>query len=384
MSNNSIEDIIINLINSKKEGDFWNFKEEPHENRASLLHDILCLANSQHKGNRFLIYGVTDPKPGAIIRGLSSVHKNRKTQVQFIDFLSSVKFAGDCRPEIELHTIQIENVDIDVLIIYDNPQKPYYLTENYSHKLENDKEKGVLANHIYTRINDKNTPINKSADIGIIEKMWKQRFGIDISPLERMKLLLKEPKNWFKDVGNKSYAYHLEFPEFRIEFSEVEEFHEVYSFFFTNPKSYLGKAKFLYHSTTLFELEYMYCDEMRIELAVPKAENIRINKSKNWYYYYSLDELNGIFLYFMTNGLKHLHLRGSAFPFVLFDKKDQIESFNEFVKNNNETIANIKPSFHAENAIKEIERKNDYNPVIDPIFVDRMVSMYEQYKYSQL
>jgi len=383
MDNDSLKNIIINLINSKREGDYWDFKEEPHENKASLLHDILCLANSQHKGNRFLIYGVTDPEFGAILKGLSAKQKNRKTQVQFIDFLSSKKFAGDCRPEIELQTLQIDNNEIDVLIIFDNPQKPYYLTENYNDKLEKEKEKVVLANHIYTRINDKNTPINKSADIGKIEKMWKQRFGLDISPLEKMKLLLQEPKSWFKDIGNKSYAYHLEFPEFRIEFLEVKEFHEVYSFFFTNPKSYFGAATFLYHSTTLFELEYMYCDEMRIELAVPEPKYIEINKSKNWYYYYCLDELNGIFLFFITDGLKNLNSRSSGFSFIVFDKKEQIEYFNEFVKNNKEKISEIEPSFQAVSAKNEIERKKDYNPVIDPIFVDRMVKMYEKYKFMK-
>jgi len=235
------------LINSKREGEYWDFKEEPHENKADLLHDIICMANSLYKGDKYLILGVTDPKQDAKIKGLIPNQKNRRTQVQYIDFLRTKSFAGDCRPEIELQTILVDELEIDVLIIFDRPLKPYYLTVEY-------KEKGTIvrANHIYSRTNDTNIPIDKSADIGVIEKMWKQRFGLDLSPLERMELLLLKPNEWFKDIGNKPYAYHKEFPEFRIEFSEVEEFREVYSFFFPNDSSFYGNATFKFHSTTLF------------------------------------------------------------------------------------------------------------------------------------
>jgi len=277
-----LESEIFRLIESKREGDYWDFKQDPHDNKASLLHDILSLSNSAHRGNRYLIYGVADPKEGTEIIGLTENQTNRKSQVQFIDFLRSKPFAGDCRPEVELHTIQIDGLEIDVLVIFDNPYKPYYLTEDYR-----ERDKNVKANFIYTRTNDTNTPIDKSADIGIIEKMWRQRFGLDLSPLERMKLLLLQPQDWFKDIGNKPYSYHLDFPEFRIEFSEVHEFWEVFSSFFTNEKSYLGTATFKYHSTTLFELEYMYCDEMRIEFAVPKTAMVRLKDFENWFYYYN-------------------------------------------------------------------------------------------------
>ena len=365
----NVQTEIYDLIASKREGDFWDFKQEPHDNKASLLHDILCLSNSLHRGNRFLIYGVSDPKEGTEIVGLNQNQDNRKTQVQFIDFLRSKSFAGDCRPEIELHTVEIDNREIDVLIIYDNPNKPYYLTEDYR-----DKDKIVKANSIYTRTNDTNTPIDKSADIGVIEKMWRQRFGLDLSPLQRMKLLLCHPNEWFKDIGNKPYAYHLGFPEFRIEFSEVHEFLETFSFFFTNEKSYLGNATFKYHSTTLFELEYMYCDEMRIELSVPKTAYIRSKNDENWFYYYNLEELEGIFLYFLTNGLTHLYSRYPVFPFVLVDNDEQLEKFKEYILANENILNGIKPGIFAEFA-KDKMKKQDKNTVIDPIFIDKIIQL---------
>ncbi len=36
----NLNEIIANLISSKREGDYWDFKEEPHDNNGSLLHDI--------------------------------------------------------------------------------------------------------------------------------------------------------------------------------------------------------------------------------------------------------------------------------------------------------------------------------------------------------
>lgn len=373
-----IETNIRQLIDSKREDDYWDFKEEPHDNNAELLHDILCLANSLHKGDRFLIFGVTDPKEGTKIKGLTPSQNNRKTQVQYIDFLRSKSFAGDCRPEIELQTLMIDNLEIDVLIIFDNPLKPYYLTEDYKFKPQNNKEIVVRANYIYSRTNDTNTPIDKSADIGRIEKMWKQRFGLDLSPIERMKLLLLKPNDWFKDIGNKPYAYHIEFPEFRIEFSEVADFWEVFSFFFTNEKSFLGNAIFKYHSTTLFELEYMYCDEMRISLSVPNTEFLRLNDSENWYYYFDLNELNGKFLYFMTNGFSYLKSRSSGFPFIIFENKQQRKLFNIYVVENQKLLEDIKPGFHGEHA-KNRMKQQDKDSVIDPVFIDKLLQLYEKW-----
>ncbi|WP_428835658.1 RNA-binding domain-containing protein [Sphingobacterium ginsenosidimutans] len=90
-------------MNSRKEGNYWDFKEIPHDNNAGLLHDILCLANARHKGDRYLIYGVSDPSTGSNVVGLSPGMPNRKNQQQFIDFLRGKAFAGHVRPDI-IHT----------------------------------------------------------------------------------------------------------------------------------------------------------------------------------------------------------------------------------------------------------------------------------------
>lgn len=372
-----LETKIRQLIESKREGEYWDFKEEPHSNNANLLHDILCLANCLYKGDRYLIIGITDPKKGASITGLVSNQSNRKTQVNFIDFLSSKKFAGDSRPEIELRTLLIDQKEVDVLIIFDNPLKPYYLTQDYQCNQQNSKPVIVRANYIYGRINDKNIPIDMSSDVGKIERMWKQRFGLDMTPLERIEHLLMKPIEWSKNIGNEPIAYHKEFPEFTIKFSKVEEFQEVFSFFFENEKSYLGKAKFKYHSTKLFEQEYMYCDEMRIIFPVPKIQHIRLNGTENWYYYFDLSKANGKFLYFLTDELSNLISRKLIFPFLIFNDEQQRKRFNKFILENQHLLNEISPSYYGENANKRMLKAHN-NSVIDPIFIDKIIQIYKR------
>ena len=48
------------LINRRCEGTHWDFKRRHQTNRADLIHDVLCLANANHSGIRFLVFGVDD------------------------------------------------------------------------------------------------------------------------------------------------------------------------------------------------------------------------------------------------------------------------------------------------------------------------------------
>ena len=59
---NTLLAIISRLINRKAEGTYWDFKREHHSNNGELIHDVLCLANTKHTGDRFLIFGVDDKK----------------------------------------------------------------------------------------------------------------------------------------------------------------------------------------------------------------------------------------------------------------------------------------------------------------------------------
>lgn len=55
MSTQELTTTILKLIDSKKEGVYWNFKAQYSVETKSidLIHDIICLANADHDGDRF-------------------------------------------------------------------------------------------------------------------------------------------------------------------------------------------------------------------------------------------------------------------------------------------------------------------------------------------
>ena len=90
------------LIALETEGDYWDFKEMWHNNKASLLHDIICMANNQVGRDAYIIFGVSDSKSqdGVKVKGVQQA--GRKDQQHLIDFLRDKKFAGGVRPPVYL------------------------------------------------------------------------------------------------------------------------------------------------------------------------------------------------------------------------------------------------------------------------------------------
>ena len=132
----------------------------------------------------------------------------------------------------------------------------------------------------------------------------------------------------------------------------MEKFYEPYSFFYPNEVSYIGRALFKYHTTILFELEYMCCDERRITLAVPQYEYLALKNVCNWYYYYELDSLQGFFLAFLTNSTFDFVSRGGAAPFICFKNSEERKKFNEYI------LGKTKDPFRI-NTIEEYLKQND-------------------------
>jgi hypothetical protein len=376
MSSLALESIVRQLIESKREGAYWDFKVKHHENKADFLHDLLCLANSLYPGNRYLIFGVDDPAKEANVIGLQLGEAGRKSQANYIDFLRNQPFAGGYRPEVELQTLLLEGKEVDVLVIFDNPFKPYLLTEDYQ-----DKGRKIKAQFVYTRVGDSNTPQNQAADIFQVEKMWRQRLGLDILPVERMKHLLAKPEEWFKDLGNKRYAYHKNFPDYRIKLSRPKPFWEPYSYFFTNQKSFLGTATFKLNSTTLFELEYLYLDEMRIMVSGPDTAYVELPNQEVRYYFYDASSVEGVFLKFLTEGRTTLDSRGASSPFLIFKNAAEQLEFDRFLVANAFLFNQAKPGYTAERAA-QIMLKEEKNTVTSPLDIGKVAVVYKAWRLA--
>src|SRR5699024_12731506 len=104
---------IINLIQEKREGSYWDFKAEYHKDKAELLHDIICLSNGLPNQEAYVILGVAD---NGHILGITG-DSNRKTQEELISFITGKKFAAGRHPKISLMTLEYDEKKVDVIII---------------------------------------------------------------------------------------------------------------------------------------------------------------------------------------------------------------------------------------------------------------------------
>lgn len=236
---------VLELLNLRQEGSYWDFKGEWYSNNQDLLHDIICMANNLVSHDCYIIIGV-DEENGFKLLDVSA-DPNRRTTQNIVDFLRDKRFAGSIRPTVNVTNLTIGKESIDVLIIHNDRNTPYFLTENYQ---------GVYENNIYTRVMDSNTPKNRSADIWHIERLWKKRFGIDAAALDRVMIYLRQPKDW---VGGdeSSVRFYKYAPEFTIEdisVSDVRNDYEFYLFGQSDSRPHWYDINIKYHQTVLASL----------------------------------------------------------------------------------------------------------------------------------
>lgn len=292
MSQELIE-IIKKFISQKKEGDYWDFKQKWDENNGNLIRDILSLANNiEHKGDRYLIMGVSDSSGFKLID--QNKIKGRKTQSDLLDLLSKLIFQGGIMPDIRLEIIFIDKIEIDVVVVKDKPFKPYCLQELYKSGNEY-----LYAGTIYSRVGDKNTAKNSTADLYHTEKMWRERFGLDKTPLERVELYLLNSEGWITD--GISLNYYKQFPEFTFEYClNDEEVLERWWATFLGEQTIKSQVNFKYHSTNLKKIYICQFPHEDISIPYPDIDYIQIDKSRqrdanNTYCLFSF--LNPSFIY---------------------------------------------------------------------------------------
>lgn len=279
------------LIDRQTEGTYWDFKLQHHTNNADLIHDVLCLANAEHQGARFLIFGVDDNS-----YAVNSVSNSpgRKNQANFSDLFraNASKFFQSRTPTIYLTELQFSGQIVDVLVIEDKPHKPYYLVDEYS-----DKGSLVRANHVYTRFNDTNTPMQESAPPHEIERMWRERFGLDRSPIERVMRYLENSDAWVRvseDMFGDEYFHHRAFPEFTLRIGETDNTGGVAS----NEEWTRGEIRkddnaawfylLYYHQTLLHRTRVVTFDNGKKSMVAPDWRT----RCKGRFYFYKSDSVD--------------------------------------------------------------------------------------------
>lgn len=334
MNTISIEEIL-RLMGLQQEGEYWDFKKEWYTKKPDLLHDIICMANTPSSHDGLIIIGV-DEETDFSVCDITNDPNRRKTQ-DIVTFLRDKKFAGGIRPTVYVQPFSIDGKAIDVIVIRNDRNTPYYLTESFQ---------GVFANNIYTRVMDTNTPKNASADINIVEKLWKKRFGIDATALERALLFLQKPYDWVdSDDGKKFYKYA---PEFTLEDISAEDGRDGYEFYLFNqcdsrPRWY--DINIYYHQTLLYSLGGVALDGGRCFTSTPRTDGFPLYKDSyhHWdisYKYFIKDSIEyTVHQFYITDNMdEELTARQRFLECVLvFDSELERAQFKEFVIRNYET-----------------------------------------------
>ena len=213
--NGDLKSEVLELISRQAEGEYWDFKQQWYSNNADLLHDIICMANSPANRDCYIIIGIEDETYNVV--GVSD--ENRKNQQNVIDLLrQKPSWAGGYIPEVYVKTISIADKEIDVVVVKQSDNTPFYLQEDY-------KKEGqpIFKGAIYTRKGDTNTPKTRTADLYDTELLWKRRFGLLYNPSQRAKIYLKDLDNWefvesenIKSNGEHTLFYYKLDPDYTI------------------------------------------------------------------------------------------------------------------------------------------------------------------------
>lgn len=288
---------ITELIEKKQEGSYWDFKkqwyktDENAKKSEDLLHDIICMANNLTNNNGYIIIGVNEDEDYRI--NDISEDPNRKNTQKLVDFLKDKKFAGDIRPVVKVENIQLHEGIIDVIVVTNDNNTPYFLKETYGK---------VLANHIYTRIQDTNTPKDRSADIDKVEFLWKKRFGLTTNIIEKMELYISDAANWTNGPYGENYKFYNLFPEFTISYDLEYDLNPQYVFYAFNQYDttvYFRQLQLKYHQTLLKVIEAVSIDGGRFFTPCPINDSIVIDNIQDeiLFKYFEKDS----FLYKLSN-----------------------------------------------------------------------------------
>lgn len=272
---------IHSAIARKQEGASWDFKRQWYDKehgKNDLLHDIICMSNLLVDEDGIIIIGIDEENDYAVCDVSNDL--NRKNTHEMVKFLRDKPFAGGIRPTVYVDSISIDNKTIDVIIVEKSNNVPFYLNENFQQ---------VKAFHIYTRIGDSNTPIDKSADLDKVELLWRKHFGIEKTTLDRLMLYLKDYNHWVSVDGRQSWYYEYA-PEYRIEI-EDEEYGSAYEYYVFsmagyNPRYY--KLHIKYHATIMATTSIIDLEDGRFITCVPNVHVFGYVP----YYYYDTDSIN--------------------------------------------------------------------------------------------
>lgn len=256
----------IGLLLKMGECEYLDFKREWHQNKIDLVHDLLCLANAYTNNDRYIIFGIDNDRN---IIGLPPEQKRLKDN-EIYDILKN-KPRLNRIPTISVEEHLIDDKTIDLLIIRNRPDKPFFLLKDYEDK----KDKKLLrAGVVYTRHGSRNTACSDdTAGDDQIELMYRERFALDKNPLERMQMFLNDLDFWRRSEDS---FYYEKFPEFRVDLGETRAGFDgdwvKNGHFSDTENNSLISYSLVYHGTILAKVSIVALDGYRHFVPLPKLK----------------------------------------------------------------------------------------------------------------
>lgn len=317
------------FINTKKETDEWDFKQEWSDTQE-VVKDIICFSNTTHDKDCHLIYGISNNYE------ITGMKKERKKQSDIHDTIAKIYFAGGVKPEIELETIIIKNIEVDVLIVKNIEKTPIYLEEPYSK---------LRVGYIYSRIGDRNTAYDKNSSSEVIEKLWKKRFELLKAPLDYMLDKLENIDDW--EINDEGY-YNKYKPDYRI--IEVDEetssimLTDFYSYSVLNENTQYYTYDFFYKSS-LKKYRIVVLDSGRFSTPIPESEILNIGKEKIYYRYYVKRSPVWKVKEFLYNKSENPEKKETKYAFekviLVFESEEEKEKFELMIVEKAREIINL-------------------------------------------
>ncbi len=340
---------ILDLL-EQPESDFLDFKREWHNDTVNLVLDILCMANSDAKSDRYIVIGYDEKE-----KTICDVSANRRKLDDIYDILCNSNF--NRLPNIYVETFSIDDKELDVLIIKKTNYRPYFLTKDKVNRAGN---RTIRAGVIYTRNGSINTPIDQSATESQVADMWRERFGLTLSPKDRLEQYINDVRNWeynYNEENRKYIYYYIPFPEFTMEYTfpeNVQDYskdnHSSYIFANSIGNSYTTTLRYKYHTTILKQEDLFLCDKSNYRILHPHAD---------W-------------LYYNPDDYKDLHIFAHSSEYSDRGKRVEEIDYKHSPNGNYHQVVfcyNIKNSF--EYCVQEILNNKNYRNIYrDYIYFD--------------
>lgn len=349
-----------------------------------MLLDILCLANTVHNEDCYILFGVADNRE---IIGLTEDSPNRKNQADVLDLLSNTVFAGDNVPSVAVETLTVKGKEIDVLTVFNSYNVPYYL------KSKSKRYNSIQNGYIYSRVGDRNTPVNENSTMQQIEMLWKKRLGLLSPPLDQIVARLKNKTEW-QQIDDTYYNIYN--PDFKIanelDYEEYRDYKpEFYAYNQCNKSTHYSDLKILCRETVLKEYQIVILDSGRFSTPIPTWGFIHDPKYRSesiYTYKYILKDSVAYAVQQFLYDEENEEARMAKYRFdevvLYFENKEEQEEFHKIIETNPEIVGQyIEDSKLGHNYVSsnnKLEIKDATNKLITAFAFNRFLCGYRRKK----